>query len=104
MSKREMEAPRAMSTYKRADGQLIAGEFGWVADREYIEESDDFGEPTEYVREDWILCNRRTFWFPDHVLCSECGDTDVPLPADYEAGKVLVCDDCLAERDLETLR
>lgn len=92
---RELEQPRAMSTYRRADGELIAGEFGWIADLEYIEEDD--GEPQEYVREDWILAGRKSIWIPDYQGCEECGER-VELPADYEAGKVLVCDDCLALR------
>lgn len=97
MSGRELENPRSMSTYRRSDGELISFQFGWVADVEYFEMDDD-NEPTEYVREDWILAGRKTIWIPDHVLCSECGDEEVELPDDYEAGKVLVCDDCLHER------
>ena len=91
---RDLEPPRSMSTYRRADGELIGGEFGWVADFEYIEEPDDVA-PTEYIREDWILAGRKTVWVPDHVLCPECGDAEVPLPDSYEAGDQVLCSICI---------
>lgn len=47
-----------MVTYKRADGDLIYGEFGWVCEPEYFEDDD---EPTEYVKETWVLQSSETF-------------------------------------------
>ena len=89
---RDLEPPRSMTTYKRADGEPIAREYGWVTDLEYFEE--DY-EPTKYICEDWLLVNRTVIWIPDHGVCQECGD-DVTLPSDYDGKMLLTCDDCLA--------
>lgn len=46
------DSTRTMTTYKRYDGELIAGEYGWVADVEFFEDDD---EPTKVVKEVWKL-------------------------------------------------
>lgn len=38
-------------TYRRKDGELIAGEYGWVDGPEWFEDDDS----TEYVKETWRL-------------------------------------------------
>lgn len=43
---------RTMTTYKRYDGEMVAGEYGWVADIEFFEDDD---EPTKVVKEVWTL-------------------------------------------------
>ena len=95
-----MSDEKTMTTYKRADGQMI-GDFGWVADREYLED-DDYYEPEEYVQETWELKNSKVIWIPDHVPCQECGD-EVPLPADYKRGQLLTCEACAAEGNGEPI-
>lgn len=42
-------------TYRRADGKLIRGEFGWVDDPEML---DELLDPTEVIRETWVLHER----------------------------------------------
>lgn len=88
---------KTMTTYKRADGELIGGEFGWVADPEYFEDDD---EPTQIVEEVWALQSTRTVWAPDRGYCIECGEK-VPLPDDYDGKMALLCDepDCIVERE-----
>lgn len=55
-----------MTTYRRADGELIYGEFSFVCDTEFFEDAD---ETTEYVEEVWELKAARTFTLP---LCTQC--------------------------------
>ena len=45
------EGPPTMTTYKRVDGELICGEFGFVGELEWFEDDD---EPTELIKEVWI--------------------------------------------------
>ena len=86
-----------LTTYKRADGEMIADEFGWVADIDYFEDLD---EPIKLVREDWRRIKRIEFWHPDFGHCAECGE-DVPLPDDYDGKMLLYCADpeCITERE-----
>lgn len=54
-----------MTTYKRADGEMIAGEYGWVTEMESVAaEAEDAEESIEFVEEVWTLQSRRTFIFP----------------------------------------
>lgn len=48
-----------MTTYKRADGELLAGDYGWVTDLDAL---DDDEAPVEVVRETWIRTSTRTIW------------------------------------------
>jgi hypothetical protein len=41
-----------MTTYKRADGELI-GEYGWVTDLDWFDNDDGIWEPIELVEEVW---------------------------------------------------
>ena len=54
-----------MTTYRRADGELIAGEYGWVAELDWFEMDD---EPTEYVEEVWKLESARFIMVPEPVV------------------------------------
>ena len=49
---------KTWTTYKRADGELICNEYGWVGHLEYFEDDDD---PTELIEEVWQLVSTRTF-------------------------------------------
>ena len=52
-----MEVQReSMTTYRRRDGELIAGEYDWVAEVDLFEMDDG---PTEYVEEIWKLESAR---------------------------------------------
>lgn len=62
--------PREMTTYHRADGEMIA-DFGWVTDLEWFE---DDAWPTELVEEKWQLVSERTFTVNEpSTTCDECG-------------------------------
>ncbi len=67
------EQQTTMTTYKRADGDLICGEFGWVADIEYFDDDD---EPTELVEEVWVRQSVRTFTKrpSNYEQCPLCGE------------------------------
>jgi hypothetical protein len=54
-----------MTTYRRADGELIAGEYGWVGELEWFEMDD---EPTEYIEEVWILQSSRSIMVPKPIV------------------------------------
>lgn len=60
------EAPR-MTTWRRADGLPIAGEYDWVTSPDLLYAID---EPVEVVREEWVLAESETLRLP---LCAEVG-------------------------------
>lgn len=68
------------TTYRRADGEPVAGEYSFVTDCEWFEDADEFGgEYGEAVEEEWVLVGRRTVKFgPTDVWCVVC-DADVVL-------------------------
>lgn len=45
-------------TYRRADGQLIHGEFSWTDEPELL---DDLLDPTEIIKETWVLTMIETY-------------------------------------------
>ena len=45
-------------TYRRADGELIHGEYGWVDDPQML---DELLDPTEIIMETWELQKRETY-------------------------------------------
>lgn len=59
-----------MTTYRMADGDLVSGEFGWVANTEYFEDTE---EPVELIKEVWVLQVAEdltifpTHWVTDHA-------------------------------------
>lgn len=70
-----MSAER-MTTYKRADGELISGEYGWVGDIEYFDDDEHY-TPVEIVEEVWERTASRTFWrFPPLYTCEADDDCD----------------------------
>lgn len=67
-----MSIPVTMTTYKRADGHGIGGEYGWVTDMESVDaDADGADEPIEFVEEVWVRQSVRTFQRP---VCSECDE------------------------------
>lgn len=64
--------PAEMTTYKRADGELIS-DYGWVGDLDYFD--DDYCDPVELVEEVWERKSVRTFWHLPSRLYS-CGVAD----------------------------
>lgn len=54
-------ADNDLVTYRRADGELIAGEFSFVTTLEYF---DSDGEATELIEERWTLDTYRTVIAP----------------------------------------
>lgn len=72
------------TTYKRADGDLICGEFSYVEDLEYFEDDD---EPTELVEEVWVRQSVRMF------TQRPLGDEQCPLCGEW-SGWV---NDCIDE-------
>lgn len=66
------DAAKVMTTYRLADGELIAGEFGWVAETEWFDDGDD---PVELVREVWqrVKVDRLTYLPTSyHPPCEAC--------------------------------
>lgn len=72
-----MPEPRAepivsMTTFKRADGDLMAGEYTFVCDIESVEADIEYAdEPIEFVEERWERVYVRTFTLP---TCRQCND------------------------------
>lgn len=57
-----------MTTYKMADGTEVFGEFSWVDGPEWFDDSE---EPTEVIKEVWVLESTETVTFGP-VVCSAC--------------------------------
>lgn len=69
-----------MTTYKRVDGEPVAGEYGWVVDFEFFDDERQYAdEPFDVVREVWTLSEaevitvKPTHWVDDP--CAFCGDS-----------------------------
>lgn len=74
------EADDAMTTYRRADGELIGGDYGWVVDLEAFDDEAAEAWRLEVIEEKWVLAERRTVVLGQtERWCSEC-DEDVSLP------------------------
>lgn len=56
MKTEEMNGP-TMTTYRCADGELVAGEFMFVTGLEWFETDD---EPTELIKQTWRLVESET--------------------------------------------
>ena len=60
--------PKQMTTYRREDGELICGEYGFVNEPEYFEMDD---EPTNYVKEVWTLTASEVVTIPEPVVSED---------------------------------
>ena len=77
-----------MTTYRRADGELIGGEYAFVTELEWFETDDDL---TELVEERWECVASRTVW-AGWAWCAQCSER-LDVPDDYTGGD-LRCDEC----------
>ena len=59
--------PSLATTYKRADGETVGDDYGWVTDLEFFEADE---EPVELVVETWNRATVRRFWHLPPVLGS----------------------------------
>lgn len=78
-----------MTTYRRADGEPIGGDYKFVTETEWLDDEVGFGnEPLLVVEERWERVSSRTLMLcPPHMLCSACegeGEVvdDLPEPQD----------------------
>lgn len=70
-----------MTTYKRADRDLIYGEYGWVTDLDYFDDADD---PIELVEEVWERrSTRRIVKLPNAYSCAV--EDEEPCEEDADA-------------------
>lgn len=78
--------PSFSKTYRRADLEQIADEYGWVTDLEYFEFDD---EPVELIEETWERTAVRTFWrMPEPLYSCGVGDCDEDAVAWEQDGGV----------------
>jgi len=80
------ETVRTWKTYKRADGEMICGEYGWVADLDYFDDvyGGWSGDYLEVVEETWQLVETRTIKLGSlNRWCDVCDeDIDLKEPID----------------------
>ena len=92
-----------MTTYKRADGEMIGDEYGWVADLDYFD-FDDY--PVELVEEVWERRTVRTFWHMPSVLYDchheDCDEDAVAWQQDAVGDWRQVCKEHRAEQEVST--
>jgi len=87
----DLETRTEKTTYRRADGELICGDFGTTEDTEFFtEDSGVFS--TLVVRERWRLIERETVWIPE-PCCAECGRPMV-LTGVWDGVGALMCSTC----------
>lgn len=67
--------PSLTKTYRRADGELVGDDYGWVIGLEWF---DDAWDPVEIIEEVWTRASVRTFWHMPEPLgsCSRDPDCD----------------------------
>ena len=88
---------KTMTTYRRADGELIGGEYGWVADTDFFDDEEDY---LEVVEEVWTLASTRTLKFgPLSRWCDTC-DEDIELKEPVN-GPVFCSHQCALEAKAE---
>lgn len=64
---------RTMTTYRRADGGDVIDEYAFVTGLEWFENDD---EPTELIKEVWVLQEESTVVVPDPGCCTFDVDDD----------------------------
>ena len=86
-----------MTTYRRADGGLIGGEYKFVEDIEYDIEciNEEVGnEPLDVVEERWVRLSARTLRiYPNRMLCLVCDGEGEVAPVD-EPTELAECRRC----------
>lgn len=75
-----LDLRKTMTTYKRADGELIGDSAGWVTELDWFD--DGLDEPLELIEERWIRSHVSQIWvFPPLY---DCGIEDED-PCDEDA-------------------
>jgi hypothetical protein len=99
-------APSFTTTYKRADGEMVNDEYGWVTDTDFF---DDIEEPLELIREEWTRTAVERQWvLPALYACTAGLDCDEDAVTWEQRGDAWVAA-CLAhasgvsERDRPTV-
>lgn len=78
--------PSTLDTFKRADGELIHDEYGWVSDLDNVVENLE--EPQQFVQETWRRTFHRVFW----LLPEPYGSCEFPMP-DPEGDPTDLCEE-----------
>lgn len=66
--------PSLTKTYRRADGEMVGDEFGWVSSLDHF---DYFDYPVELIEETWERTSVWTFWvIPTSLYACEVEDCD----------------------------
>ncbi|MGH9023889.1 MAG: hypothetical protein ACRDV9_12450 [Acidimicrobiia bacterium] len=74
MSAQSAEDVRTWKTYKRADGDLIMGDYAFMTEPDCFE-NDDCGEYLEVVEETWSLVESRTLKYGrTDTWCEVCDE------------------------------
>src|SRR5689334_4561662 len=79
MTTTELPDTATWTTYKRADGDLVGGEYAWVADIDFFNDEAEEVDCLEIIEERWTLVERRVIKLGrTDRWCAEC-DADVTL-------------------------
>ena len=69
-----MTAEQRMTTYRNADGEPVAGEYEWVTEMDWWEESD-IDQPCDVLKQEWVCQSTEvihltpTGWCEKHERC-----------------------------------
>ena len=76
-----MTKPADMTTYRRADGEPIGGDYKFVTEMEWLDDEVEY-DPLLVVEERWERMSTRTLMVcPPGMLCSACeGEGEVCPP------------------------
>jgi hypothetical protein len=101
-------APSFRKTYKRADGDTIGDDWGWITDTDVLD-NDEY--PSQLIEETWERVAVRKFWhFPHGLYACEiedeepCEEDAVAWWREGESGSWLqVCEEHKAEGSVDPL-
>ena len=81
------------TTYRRADGEDICGEYAWMDSPDIF---DDLDDATEVVVETWVLASREMRRMGPLDLCATChGECEIEAVGEGSGETVLaLCPDC----------
>ena len=72
-----------LTTYRRSDGEPIAGDFKFVTDPEWLDDEVGNWESVAFVKERWVLADRHILTvYPPHMLCTACDGEGEVAPCD----------------------
>ena len=84
---------KTMTTFRRADGELIWGEYRFVGEEEFFD--NDFPH-TEVVKETWVLRSSEEMRLPKSCDCCDCTGHEWRNDGDDYPNE---CDKCGKTRD-----